>query len=158
MASNLNNYALCTDIPLSEKLHVDGSSKRYIQWFFDNLLPEEGARTLLARDININEADSFGILSLVGAESAGAITLSSKSSLDKATNNVVELSFDDLNARIEGLPDIPLNNATSKRMSIAGAQHKMLVVLENEKFYEPVGNTPSSHILKPEHSKPDLYW
>ena len=156
--SNLNNYALCTDIPLSEKLHVDGSSKRYIQWFFDNLLPEEGARTLLARDININEADSFGILSIVGAESAGAITLSSKSSLDKATNNVVELSFDDLNARIEGLPDIPLNSATSKRMSIAGAQHKMLVVLENEKFYEPVGNTPSSHILKPEHSKPDLYW
>ncbi|MEJ6079902.1 HipA N-terminal domain-containing protein [Vibrio sp. 1-Bac 57] len=87
---NLNNYALCTDIPLSEKLHIDGSSKRYIQWFFDNLLPEEGARTLLARDININEADSFGILSIVGAESAGAITLSSKSSIDKTTNNVVE--------------------------------------------------------------------
>ena len=155
---NSNNYALCTDLPLSEKLHVDGSSKRYIQWFFDNLLPEEGARGLLAKDININEADSFGILSVVGAESAGAITLSLKGSIDTETSHVMELSFDDLNARIAGLPDIPLNNVKSKRMSIAGAQHKMLVVLDDGKFYEPVGNTPSSHILKPELSKPDLYW
>ncbi|WP_413700646.1 HipA domain-containing protein [Psychromonas sp. KJ10-10] len=152
-----NNYALCADIPLSDKLQVDGSSKRHIQWFFDNLLPEEGARTLLARDINVNEADSFGILMIVGAESAGAITLSSKE-IDTETGRVTPLTFDELNSRIACLPDIPLNNAQSKRMSIAGAQHKMLVVLDDDKFYEPVGNTPSSHILKPEHSTPDLYW
>ncbi len=53
---NSDNYALCSDIPLSNELQVDGSSKRYIQWFFDNLLPEGGARSLLARDINVNEA------------------------------------------------------------------------------------------------------
>lgn len=155
--NNSNNYALCSNMPLSEELQVDGSSKRYIQWFFDNLLPEEGARTLLARDINVDEADSFGILAVVGAESAGAITLSVKD-IDIETARVTELSFEELNARIANLPDIPLNNVKSKRMSIAGAQHKMLVVLNNGKFYEPAGNTPSSHILKPEHSKPDLYW
>lgn len=154
---NSDNYALCSNIPLSNELQVDGSSKRYIQWFFDNLLPEEGARSLLARDINVNEADSFGILAIVGSESAGAITLSSKE-LDTETDRITELSFDDLNTRIANLPDIPLNNVESKRMSIAGAQHKMLVVFNNGKFYEPAGNTPSSHILKPEHSKPDLYW
>ncbi len=155
--NNSNNYALCSNIPLSGELQVDGSSKRYIQWFFDNLLPEEGARTLLARDINVNEADSFGILAIVGAESAGAMTLSSKD-IDTDTDKVIALSFADLNARIANLPDIPLNNVESKRMSIAGAQHKMLVVLNNGKFYEPAGSTPSSHILKPEHSKPGLYW
>ena len=52
-----DNYALCSNIPLSNTRQIDGSSKRYIQWFFDNLLPEEGARTLLARDIDVNEAD-----------------------------------------------------------------------------------------------------
>lgn len=155
--NNANRYALCPDIPLSDELQIDGSSKRYIQWFFDNLLPEEGARALLAKDINVNEADSFGILAVVGSESAGAITLSPKN-IDIQTDLAMSLSFDDLNARIAGLPDIPLNNTTSKRMSIAGAQHKMLVVLDDEKFYEPVGNMPSSHILKPEHSKPNLYW
>jgi serine/threonine-protein kinase HipA len=154
---NSDCYALCLDIPLSNELQVDGSSKRYIQWFFDNLLPEEGARSLLVRDINVNEADSFGILAIVGSESAGAITLSSEQ-LEAETDRAAELSFDELNARIANLPDIPLNNIESKRMSIAGAQHKMLVVLNNGKFYEPVGNTPSSHILKPEHSKPDLFW
>ncbi|MGB5446544.1 MAG: HipA N-terminal domain-containing protein, partial [Psychromonas sp.] len=104
---NSDNYALCSDIPLSNELQVDGSSKRYIQWFFDNLLPEEGARSLLARDINVNEADSFGILAIVGSESAGAITLSNKE-LDTEKDRVTELSFDDLNARIANLPDIPL--------------------------------------------------
>lgn len=156
---NSDSYALCSDIPLSSELQVDGSSKRYIQWFFDNLLPEEGARSLLARDLNVNEADSFGILAIVGTESAGAITLLSQGKgIDKEVDKITQLSFDDLNVRIANLPDIPLNNVDSKRMSIAGAQHKMLVVINNGKFYEPAGNTPSSHILKPEHSKPDLYW
>lgn len=151
------SYALCSDIPLEKKAQTDGSSKRYVQWFFDNLLPEEGARTLLARDINVDEADSFGILSVVGAESAGALTLSVEEISDSSPE-VIALTFADLNSRIASLPNIPLNNVESKRMSIAGAQHKMLVVLDKGQFYEPVGSTPSSHILKPEHSNPDLYW
>ncbi|MEI6896838.1 MAG: HipA domain-containing protein [Psychromonas sp.] len=149
-------YALCSNIPVSHAVHIDGSSKRYIQWFFDNLLPEEGARTLLARDLNVNEADSFGILSIVGSESAGAITLTTEPLDNKL--EFIPLSYENLNDRISSLPDIPLNNVESKRMSIAGAQHKMLIILDEGNFFEPVGSTPSSHILKPEHSKPDLYW
>lgn len=155
--NSANCYPLCSDIPLSEHRQTDGSSKRYIQWFFDNLLPEEGARTLLARDIDVNEADSFGILSIVGTESAGALTLSADNIVENS-EQVIPLAFNDLNSRIAALPDIPLNNVESKRMSIAGALHKMLVVLDSGAFYEPVGNTPSSHILKPDHSKPNLYW
>ena len=155
--NNADNYPLCVDIPLSDQLQMDGSSKRHIQWFFDNLLPEEGARSLLARDINVHEADSFGILTIVGAESAGAITLS-KEPLDTRINRATALDFNALSERIARLPDIPLNNKDSKQMSIAGAQHKMLITLVDGQFYEPVGNMSSSHILKPEHSKPDLYW
>ncbi|WP_440877040.1 HipA domain-containing protein [Thalassotalea sp. PLHSN55] len=153
----LEKHPICPQIPLKAEKQVDGSTKRYIQWFFDNLLPEEGARTLLAKDIKINEADSFGILAITGAESAGAITLV-ESENDNAEKGVIELAYSELNSRIKSLPDIPLNNQKSKRMSIAGAQHKMLIIKHGDKFLEPVGASPSSHILKPEHSKPDLYW
>lgn len=70
----------------------------------------------------------------------------------------LRLSASDINARIEQLPDIPLNNKESKRMSIAGAQHKMLIIKDGDTFIEPGGAMPSSHILKPEHSKPEQYW
>ena len=150
------NYPLSPHIPLQESALIDGSTHRHIQWFFDNLLPEEGARTLLAKDININSADSFGILSITGSESAGAITLVA----DKPTDNgsVIELTAEELNTRINNLPNLPLNNKESKRMSIAGAQHKMLIVMCNGVIYEPSGAMPSTHILKPLHTQPDVYW
>jgi serine/threonine-protein kinase HipA len=150
-------YPICPQIPLQDEKQIDGSTKRYIQWFFDNLLPEEGARTLLAQDINADEADSYGILAITGAESAGAITLTNKD-IGIIDSSVQVLSSEELNSRIKELPDIPLNNKESKRMSIAGAQHKMLIIKDGDTFLEPGGSMPSSHILKPEHSKPDQYW
>lgn len=51
---------------------VDGGSSRPAQWFFDNLLPEEGARELLAIELNVDRADAFALLRAPGAESAGA--------------------------------------------------------------------------------------
>lgn len=146
------NYPICPQIPLKNEKQIDGSTKRYIQWFFDNLLPEEGARTLLAQDIKADEADSFGILAITGAESAGAITLINEDS-GTIDSSVHILSSEELNARIKDLPDIPLNNKESKRMSIAGAQHKMLIIKDGDTFLEPGGSMPSSHILKPEQ-----YW
>lgn len=151
------SYPICPQIPLQDEKQIDGSTKRYIQWFFDNLLPEEGARTLLAQAINADEADSFGILAVTGAESAGAISLINQYT-DMIDNSVQVLSSEEINSRIKQLPNIPLNNKESKRMSIAGAQHKMLVIKEGDIFLEPSGSMPSSHILKPEHSMPDQYW
>ncbi len=159
--AHIQNYPLFPHIPLQGNAQKDGSTHRYIQWFFDNLLPEEGARALLAKDININSADSFGILSITGAESAGAITLvTDEQSWVQAINNgsVIELTTEELNTRINNLPNLPLNNKESKRMSIAGAQHKMLIVMDNDAMYEPNGAMPSIHILKPLHTLPDVYW
>ncbi|MGH8035331.1 MAG: HipA domain-containing protein [Lysobacterales bacterium] len=36
-------------------------------------------------------------------------------------------------------------------MSLAGAQHKLAVVLQDNELYEPAGSMPSTHILKPDH-------
>ncbi|WP_256445921.1 HipA N-terminal domain-containing protein [Stutzerimonas chloritidismutans] len=46
-----------------------------MQWYFDNLLPEEGQRTLLAGSAQLDAHDAFALLAHYGAESAGSVTL-----------------------------------------------------------------------------------
>lgn len=149
-------FDLCPALPRSAGRIEDGSSKRPIQWFFDNLLPEEGARTLLAADAHIDEADAFGLLSHFGAESAGALTLLGLGETP-GQGGRHPLSFDELSARIKALPDVPLSRGGSKRMSLAGAQHKLPIIFDNGELFEPAAAEPSTHILKPDHSKPDQY-
>lgn len=50
-------YALSPHLPLSAEPLLDGASLRPVQWYFDNLLPEEGQRVLLAGDARIDAAD-----------------------------------------------------------------------------------------------------
>src|SRR3546814_12012079 len=40
-------------------------------------------------------------------------------------------------------------------MSLAGAQHKLAVILRDGQLLQPVGSEPSTHILKPDHPDPD---
>ena len=135
---------------------VDGASLRPVQWFFDNLLPEEGARRLLARDANLDPADAFGLLQHYGPESAGALTLLAPGQalpeprLDPLPDEV-------LSARIRALPRQPLSEGSPKRMSLAGAQHKLAVVLHQDRLWEPVGRAASTHILKPDHERVEEY-
>lgn len=49
-------YPLCPGIPLVEGLQRDGATSRPVQWYFDDLLPEEGQRTLLAGNPQRNHA------------------------------------------------------------------------------------------------------
>ena len=62
---------------------------------------------------------------------------------------------DALETRIGQLPNAPLTHAAIKRMSLAGAQHKLAVVLQDGSLFEPAGATPSTHILKPDHPDED---
>ncbi|KPQ02750.1 MAG: serine/threonine-protein kinase HipA [Idiomarinaceae bacterium HL-53] len=70
-----NAFPLTPYLPLQEDTHIDTGTTRPVQWFFDNLLPEEQARALLVKDIKVSKEDAFGILEAIGAESAGSVTL-----------------------------------------------------------------------------------
>lgn len=95
--------------------HIDGASVRHVQWFFDNLLPEEDARTLLARDATVTKDDVFGLLEYYGAESAGALTLLPVGKINPV-GTFDELSLEVLSERIKNLPKISLNKGAKKRM------------------------------------------
>lgn len=44
-----------------------------------------------------------------------------------------------------------LTSGAPKRIAVAGAQNKLLVVYRDGMLHEPVGSEPSTHILKPNH-------
>lgn len=148
-------YALSPHLPLQNPAIADGATLRPVQWFFDNLLPEEGQRTLLAKDAKVPSGDAFGLLAYYGAESAGALTLLPPDSEQPPASGTRPLRNDELSARIKALPHAPLGHNAAKRMSLAGAQHKLPVVIDHEALFEPIGNQPSTHILKPDHPDED---
>lgn len=145
-----NAYALSPHLPLQEEPLTDNSTQRQVQWYFDNLLPEEGQRALLATEATIDQADAFALLEHYGAESAGSLTLLPEGGL-VSENNTVLLDDTALEKRIGNMPNLPLAHGANKRMSLAGAQHKLAVIYNDSQFYEPQGNTASTHILKPDH-------
>lgn len=145
-----DGFDLSPALPRANGRIEDGGSWRPVQWFFDNLLPEEEARALFAREANIAQADAFGLLAWYGAESAGALVLLPPGALP-ATGGLQPLPDAELSARIRNLPRQSLALGAPKRMSMAGAQHKLAVVIHEGELYEPAGLTPSTHILKPDH-------
>ena len=148
-------FALSPQLPLAAEPLLDGASQRPVQWYFDNLLPEEGQRVLLAKDARLSSADAFGLLAWYGAESAGSVTLLPPEAAPPTTEPLRALPDDALEARIRRLPTVPLTHGATKRMSLAGAQHKLAVVLQDGALFEPAGATPSTHILKPDHPDED---
>lgn len=143
-------FDLSPKLPRAAGRIVDGATERHVQWYFDNLLPEEGLRTVYSREAKLAEEDAFGLLAHFGAESAGSLVLLPPGGGNQAPKGQARLSDQALSSRIRNLSRVPLMHDAPKRMSIAGAQHKLLVILEGDALYEPLPGDASTHILKPD--------
>ena len=143
-------FSLSPALPLSEKLHRDGSTHRTVQWYFDNLLPEERMREVISREQGVSVLDAFGLLERLGDESAGSLVLLPPGG-PTGEQGAQPLTPEDLSARIRNLPRASLTSKSPKRMSLAGAQHKMVVLFDpaTGALREPLRGSASSHILKP---------
>ena len=152
------SFNLSPALPRSQLFHRDGATMRPVQWYFDNLLPEEKLREQIALDARLRDKDdAFALLEYLGAESAGALILLPPGQSPERHAALKQLTNSELSRRISNLPTNTLSKEAPKRMSLAGAQHKLLVVLKGDDLYEPVGATPSTHILKPDHPDKQTY-
>lgn len=144
-------FPLAPGISLAKRRHIDGSTHRSVQWFFDNLLPEEALRSAISKELEVNEHDAFGLLQALGAESAGSLVLLPPGA-GAAERGARRLEFGELSLRLRNLPRTSLHAGSPKRMSLAGAQHKMVVLYDEKtaRLQEPFQGTASSHILKPD--------
>lgn len=148
--ASAQSFDLSPHLPRAAGKILDGASKRPVQWSFDNLLPEEKTREILAREAHIESSDAFGLLAYYGKESAGALTLQTQTAPDTQTG-YVPLSDEELHDRISRLPTQSLSVGAPKHMSNAGGQHKLAVCVRDGQLFHPVGNTPSTWLLKPDH-------
>ncbi|MDV3512551.1 HipA domain-containing protein [Stenotrophomonas sp. C4297] len=144
-----HRFPLAPALPLQDTAILDGSSQRPVQWYFDNLLPEEQQRTLMATDARVDGADAFALLAAYGAESAGSLTLLPPGER-LPPGGRKPLPDAELSTRIQGLPRTSLAAGAAKRMSLAGAQHKLAIIETGGELYQPLGAEPSTHILKPD--------
>lgn len=152
-----DGFDIAPALARSQLLHSDRASHRPVQWYFDNLLPEEGLRLLLAKEARLPADDAFALLAHFGAESAGSLVLHEPVKSAQAERGLRPLPLTELSRRIANLPRASLSQGAPKKMSLAGAQHKLPVVFDRGQLFEPLPATPSTHILKPNHLLAEHY-
>lgn len=156
-AGAAEGFDLAPALPRSQLLHSDGATQRTVQWYFDNLLPEEGLRVILAKEARLPADDAFALLAYFGAESAGSLVLRDSGQPAATEHGTGPLPLAELSRRIANLPRASLSQGAPKKMSLAGAQHKLPIIVDQNQLFEPLAATPSTHILKPNHLLVDHY-
>jgi serine/threonine-protein kinase HipA len=121
--------------------------------FFEALLPEGAIRDQIAGQLKLAASDSFGLLTELGRDCAGALQIAESSRMSQ-TPSVQWLDDRELDALIEQIPRHPLGiqrDDEHLRLSLAGVQRKAVLVREQSgRFGRPLDGMPSTHILKPE--------
>ena len=74
-AQHPQSFDLSPRLSRKQLRHQDGGSDRPVQWYFDNLLPEEALREAVSKEAHIQGDDAFALLTYLGAESAGSLVL-----------------------------------------------------------------------------------
>lgn len=146
-------------VPISRQLPLrsEPHTGRSVNYFFKGVLPEEEPRQRIASILGISLGNDFGLLEQIGGECAGAVNIWPKGGRPAAGENKPPgwLNPEGAVRILRELPRRPLMaGEEGVRLSLAGAQSKLPVLAKIEdgewRFALPMGNTPSSHIIKPE--------
>ncbi|QND62365.1 type II toxin-antitoxin system HipA family toxin [Mesorhizobium huakuii] len=133
-------------MPLREEPYAD----RVARPFFSGLLPDEGARQRLAGALGLSAGNAFGLLEVIGGECAGALSLYPAGEAPAPSDDDEALSAERLKEIIGKLRERPLlGGEEGVRLSLAGAQDKLAVIVEGETIRLAKGGRPTTHILKP---------
>ena len=146
------NRALSVGLPLGSP--VGPRDLRALD-YFENILPEGQTLATMASLAGVRAADTFGILAAFGRDCAGAIMLLPEPGRPGAEqdNRYLPATSDDLIRLVASLDMAPLAVDLDRgfRPSLAGFQRKALVGRAGNGTWQlPVGNAPSTWILKPD--------
>lgn len=127
--------------------------QRQCRPFFAGLLPEESQRSAIAGALGISKRNDFAFLEALGGDVAGALTLWPEGGAPPVVDPAGEgraLTDDQLVEILDALPTRPLlAGREGLRLSLAGAQAKLPVVLVGDRVALPAPGQPTTHILKP---------
>ncbi len=153
----LGALVLSVSMPLDSRRRPRGD---VVRAWFTALLPESSARGQVERLYGVRSGDDFGLLAAVGLDCAGAVTLRDPgcSEVTGSAARIEPLTDDGLAEAVRRLPERPLGADADVRVSLAGAQEKLLLAkTPGGQWGRPVAGAPSTHILKPQDMRLDGY-
>lgn len=131
-------------------LHQQEHTGQLVYAYFENLLPEGDLRRYLS--LSQHATTIFGLLSAVGGDTASGLSLLPQGE-KPAPRNYCSTTWQDIAKSLHDPDKAPLlaQNAHDGRISLAGAQDKMLLtIMPDGSPAIPQGSAPSTHILKPD--------
>jgi serine/threonine-protein kinase HipA len=117
--------------------------------FFENLLPEGEGRDLISQARQFSPADVPGLLGMVGGECAGAVSIWPEGITPPAQPAYRPLGADEVRALFErqyGAEVVEMQVA--ERLSMSGAQQKMVFRRRGDTLELPLDGSPSNVIIK----------
>lgn len=140
-----SGFAISPPLPLSNDLpHIN------VQRYLRNLFPEgEILDTLLTR-LQLNKANTFGIIKSLGIDTSGALLFMSPESNIPTTSSFRKITSQEIEERLENRDDHGLIFWDGKpRLSMAGIQDKINVTINSSgEMGFGDGTLSSTHILK----------
>ena len=147
-SSNLENPAISISLPLSKKT-FDAKQTRI---FFEGLLPEGFTRKCVADWMHAEVNDYLSMLAGLGNECLGAIKI-----IENPENKIIPKyqllsQFEVKELAREGATE-SAQLVTKAHLSLTGASGKVGLYYEakEQKWYLPLGEAPSTHIVKQSH-------
>lgn len=142
--------ALSHSMPKRPEAYGDAACKAV----FGGLLPEEDQRAAVARALGISRENVFRLLEHLGGDVAGALAFLPEGQtpptgpVGEPPSRLEDAALAEL---ISDLPRAPmLAGKGGARLSLAGAQGKLPVILANDGIATPREGEPSTHLIKPE--------
>ena len=146
--NNPEHRAISIGLPLEEKT-FDTIRTRI---FFEGLLPEGFTRKCVAKWMHMDENDYLSILAGLGRECLGAIKVIEK--LDQVIDpDYRELSKEEVCSLAREGASESAELVTKSHLSLTGASGKVGLYYNDldKKWYLPIGEAPSTHIVKQSH-------
>ncbi len=143
-----NKLAISLALPLQPTPFTGNAVKA----FFSGLLPDDIARHRLARYLGVSEKNPFALLESIGGECAGALSLYPEGMHPTPDTIQDHEVLDDkkLQDILNLLKKRPLlAGEDGLRLSLAGAQDKIAVSVQEQHIVLVRGSHPTTHILKP---------
>lgn len=143
-------------VPISVQLPVVAGVARsaVTRRFLENLLPDRpDVKTRWAREAQLTSDSAFDLLSVYGADVAGALEFYPRGSPARTESQLIPVSEQAIAERIRQIrqddSDWLEHRAVEEGFSLGGAQGKFALTLEDGAWFEPSGRRPSTHIFKP---------
>lgn len=134
------------NLPL-EKRSFDAFTTRN---FFEGLLPEGFTRRCVAEWMHAEENDYLSILAGLGQECLGALKITEENAVE-IPPQYIKLTYDEVRKLAKEGATESAELVTKSHLSLTGASGKAGLYYDGEQWFLPMGEAPSTHIVKQSH-------